>query len=140
MENEDRILLLTDKGIKPTPNRILVLKELDRATRPVNLADLEATLSPMDKVSIFRVLELFVEKEMVHVIEDGSRSMKYELCRGKSHHSLSDQHVHFYCTSCKETFCFEDIALPSVEVPEGFRPKTGNFTLKGLCPKCDSRS
>ena len=88
MNSEDISALLNTKSIKPTPNRILVLKELVSATRPVNLADLENNLSPMDKASIFRVLDLFVEKEMIHVIDDGTRSFKYELCRSRTHHTL----------------------------------------------------
>ena len=73
--------ILNRKGVKPTSNRILVVRELMKASHPVSLADLEILLGfSMDKASIFRVLELFSEKEIVHVIEDGSRSFKYELC------------------------------------------------------------
>ena len=129
--------LLLNKGVKPTPNRILVYKELLKSPRPVNLADLEISLNPMDKASIFRVLELFAEKELVHVIEDGSRSLKYELCHGANHHTVNDQHVHFYCEKCGEVFCFEDIAVPHVDIPVSFKIKSANYMLKGLCPKCD---
>lgn len=89
MNSTDIENFLNGKGIKPTSNRILVAKELMKASHPVSLADLEILLGfSMDKASIFRVLELFSEKEIVHVIEDGSRSFKYELCNGKhtSHH------------------------------------------------------
>ena len=137
MNSEDISALLNTKSIKPTPNRILVLKELVSATRPVNLADLENKLSPMDKASIFRVLDLFVEKEMIHVIDDGTRSFKYELCRSRTHHTFSDQHVHFCCNNCKRIFCLENVALPVIPVPDGFKTLSGNFILKGLCSKCN---
>ena len=95
---------LNRKGVKPTSNRILVTKELMKVSHPVSLADLEILLGfSMEKASIFRVLELFSEKEIVHVIEDGSRSFKYELCYSDTHHTISDQHVHFYCERCKKT-------------------------------------
>lgn len=81
MYNDNIDNILTDRGIKPTANRILVMKELMKASNPVNLADLEVLLElSMDKASIFRVLELFAEKDVAHVIEDGCRSLKYELC------------------------------------------------------------
>ena len=68
---------LAKRGVRPTANRILVLRELVRATHPVSLADLEALLGyQMDRASIFRVLELFAERDVVHPIEDGSRSQK----------------------------------------------------------------
>lgn len=129
---------LISKGIKPTANRILVLKEMMRNTHPVNLADLEIALDPMDKGSIFRVLQLFSEKEVIHVIEDGSRSLKYELCHAEDHHTASDQHPHFYCERCGALYCLDKIPLPDTNLPDGFKVKSINLMLKGICPKCDN--
>lgn len=129
--------ILNGKDIRPTANRILVMKELMKASHPVNLADLEISLGfSMDKASIFRVLELFAETDVVHVIEDGSRSLKYELCHCGDKHSIADQHAHFYCECCKETYCFESAAVPMIDIPEGFTPHSINYMIKGLCPKC----
>ena len=128
---------LNRKGVKPTSNRILVAKELMKVSHPVSLADLEILLGfSMEKASIFRVLELFSAKEIVHVIEDGSRSFKYELCYNKTHHTISDQHVHFYCERCKKTYCFESEHIPLVNIPEVFYPHAINYMIKGICPKC----
>ncbi len=128
--------LLTSKDVRPTANRISVIRELSRITRPVSIADLERLLHPMDKASIFRVLELFAEKGLVHTIDDGTRALKYELCRHDHHHGYGDQHVHFHCEKCGDTFCFDEIAVPSIAIPEGSEPKTDNYIRKGLCPKC----
>lgn len=137
MSNNDVEDILTRKEVKPTSNRILVMRELIKASHPVSLADLEISLGfSMDKASIFRVLELFSEKDIVHVIEDGSRSLKYELCHSGTHHTIADQHVHFYCERCKETYCFEDVSVPLVNIPEGFSPHAINYMIKGICPKC----
>ena len=71
MSNNDVEDILTRKEVKPTSNRILVMRELIKASHPVSLADLEISLGfSMDKASIFRVLELFSEKDIIHVIED----------------------------------------------------------------------
>ncbi len=138
MGNTDIENILTVKGVKPTSNRILVMRELKKASRPVSLSDIESSLGfSMDKASIFRVLELFAEKDVVHVIEDGSRSIKYELCHSDAHHSISDQHVHFYCEQCKETYCFETVGVPAIDMPEGFHPHAVNYMIKGICPKCN---
>ena len=137
MSNNDVEDILTRKEVKPTSNRILVMRELIKASHPVSLADLEISLGfSMDKARIFRVLELFSEKDIIHVIEDGSRSLKYELCHSGTHHTIADQHVHFYCERCKETYCFEDVSVPLVNIPEGFSPHTINYMIKGICPKC----
>ena len=136
MDNEGVEAMLVAKGIKPTANRILVMRELIKTTHPVSLADLEIALSPMDKASIFRVLELFAEKEIVHVLEDGSRSLKYELCHSDGEHSASDQHAHFYCVKCGSVYCLNDIVLPAVNIPDGYEVKSVNFMLKGVCAHC----
>lgn len=130
--------ILNEKGVKPTSNRILVLKEIIKASHPVSLADLEAMLEfSMDKASIFRVLELFSKKDIVHVIEDGSRSLKYELCQSSSNHSIYDQHVHFYCVNCKEIYCFNTVSVPLINMPDGFHPHSVNYMIKGICTKCN---
>lgn len=138
MNNLEIENILTSHGIKPTANRVLVFKELARNTHPVNLADLEISLHPMDKASIFRVLEIFAEKDIIHVIEDGSRSLKYELCHGRGHHSVSDQHAHFYCEKCGSVFCLEDVSLPDMDIPKEYKVKSINLMFKGICPNCNS--
>lgn len=137
MSGADAEALLEKRGVRPTANRILVLRELMRATHPISLADLETAMGYcMDRASIFRVLELFAERDVVHVIEDGSRSLKYELCHSERCHTIADQHVHFYCERCRKTYCFEEISVPVVPVPEGFRAHAVNYMIKGICPKC----
>ena len=80
MEQNDITAYLERKGVKPTANRILVLKTLKESDRPMCLSDLENELITMDKSSIFRVLTLFQEQEIVHTFEDGRGILNYELC------------------------------------------------------------
>lgn len=140
MGNTEIENFLINKGVKPTANRLLVAKELMKSTHPINLAELETSLAPMDRASIFRVLELFSDKDIIHVIEDGSRSLKYELCHAKRHHSISDQHAHFYCEKCSKVYCLEDVKLPKIDLPEAYKVKSINFMFKGICPECDIKS
>lgn len=44
MGNDDINSVLAEKGIKSTSNRILVMRELAKASHPVSLADLEISL------------------------------------------------------------------------------------------------
>ena len=132
-ETEER---LEAKGIKPTANRILVLKALDEAGRPASLADLEAQIESMDKSSVFRTLTLFLEKDIVHSFEDGRGVINYELCTEEGHCDHSDAHIHFYCERCHRSYCMEHINLDRVPVPEGFEPHAYSFVIKGICPHC----
>lgn len=136
MESKDIIQKLESKGIKPTANRILVMKALAGASTPLSLSNIERLMVSMDKSSIFRVLTLFLEHDVVHAFEDGRGILNYELCEedGKCDHH--DGHIHFYCESCQRSFCMEDIHIPSFELPAGFSPHSVSFVIKGECPEC----
>ncbi len=138
MDNDHIAALLIRKDIKPTANRLLVYRTLERENRPLCLSDVVDILGTMDKSSVFRVLATFLEKDMVHSIDDGSGRLKYELCRCE-HRSLGDMHAHFLCEGCGEIFCLESIDPSAISLPDGFEAHSANFVLKGLCSKCSRR-
>lgn len=136
MNSQDMISRLESKGIRPTANRILVMKTLMGEQNPQSLSNLERKMVSMDKSSIFRTLTLFLEHDVVHVFEDGRGVLCYELCEEKGACDHHDGHIHFYCESCQRSFCMEDIHIPSFELPEGFYPHSISFVIKGECPDC----
>uniref|UniRef100_UPI004029902D Fur family transcriptional regulator n=1 Tax=Prevotella sp. TaxID=59823 RepID=UPI004029902D len=139
MKSQDIISKLEGKGIKPTANRILVMKALAEAETPQSLSRLERKMVSMDKSSIFRVLTLFLEHDVVHAFEDGKGILNYELCEEEGKCDHHDGHIHFYCESCERSFCMEDIHIPSIQLPEGFFPHSVSFVIKGECPECRSK-
>lgn len=136
MNHEEMTAYLAGRDVKATSNRLLVLGVLAAAGHPVSLAEIETRLDTVDKTSIFRVLELFVAKDLVHVIDDGSRSFKYELCHSAPDHEHDDEHVHFVCERCHRVVCLPETAVPPVPLPDGFRPHSVNYVIKGVCPDC----
>ena len=136
MNSQDMISRLESKGIRPTANRILVMKTLMGEQNPQSLSNLERKMVSMDKSSIFRSLTLFLEHDVVHAFEDGRGVLCYELCEEKGACDHHDGHIHFYCESCQRSFCMEDIHIPSFELPEGFYPHSISFVIKGECPDC----
>lgn len=136
MNSQDIISRLESKGIRPTANRILVMKALMGEQNPLSLSNLERKMVSMDKSSIFRTLTLFLEHDVVHAFEDGRGVLCYELCEEKGACDHHDGHIHFYCESCQRSFCMEDIHIPSFELPEGFYPHSISFVIKGECPDC----
>ena len=136
MNSQDMISRLESKGIRPTANRILVMKTLMGEQNPQSLSNLERKMVSMDKSSIFRTLTLFLEHDVVHAFEDGRGVLCYELCEEKGACDHHDGHIHFYCESCQRSFCMEDIHIPSFEQPEGFYPHSISFVIKGECPDC----
>lgn len=136
MNSQDMISRLESKGIRPTANRILVMKTLMGEQNPQSLSNLERKMVSVDKSSIFRTLTLFLEHDVVHAFEDGRGVLCYELCEEKGACDHHDGHIHFYCESCQRSFCMEDIHIPSFELPEGFYPHSISFVIKGECPDC----
>lgn len=127
---------MSARGVKPTAVRLLVFAALQRSRRPLSMSDLEAELETVDKSTVFRTLTLFLEHHLIHGIEDGSGAVKYELCGGEWDCSVQDMHVHFFCEHCHRTFCFKEMPIPEVELPEGFLMHGVNFVIKGVCPEC----
>lgn len=136
MEDNNYTTLLEAHDIKPTANRLIVLRTLDGAGRPMSLTELENRILTIDKSGIFRTLSLFREQHLVHVIEDGGDGVRYELCH--SHHDDIDDdlHVHFYCEQCHQTYCLDHIPVPGIDLPEGFIMSSVNYMVKGICPHC----
>lgn len=132
--------LLEQHGIKPTANRILVAQTLATAGSPMSLTELEYRILSIDKSGIFRALTLFREHHLVHVIEDGTGSARYELCHSHDHEADNDLHPHFYCERCRRTYCLTGLSLPAIEVPEGFTITSANYLLKGICPQCTKKA
>jgi Fur family ferric uptake transcriptional regulator len=134
--------LLQSAGVRPTANRLLVARCLAASAFPMSLMQIEDALDSLDKSSVFRVLRLFAEHHLVHEIDDGSGSLKYELCEG-NHHTTDDgnaadedEHVHFFCTRCRRTYCLDSIPVPHIALAEGYTVESRSYLVKGLCPHC----
>lgn len=136
MKAEDYSEKLEARGVKPTSTRLLVYRALAEHHHALSLRELDDVLDTVDRSSIFRTLTLLLEHHLVHVIEDGTGTAKYEVCEGDDHCSLNDQHIHFYCQRCHRTYCFHTIHIPSIELPDGFTMEGVNYLVKGICPNC----
>lgn len=133
-------ILLEAKNINPTAVRLLALDFLLQQSAAVSLTDLEKGMQPADRITLYRTLKTFQEKGLVHIIDDGSGSAKYALCKSEcdetNHHDL---HVHFYCLQCKETFCLEKSVIPEVNLPVQFQVEEISLLVKGTCNICSAR-
>lgn len=139
MDSSRCIEKLEKKGVRATSIRIMVLGALMASSRAMSLSDLETVLDTVDKSSIFRSLEVFEKHHVVHSIDDGTGSIKYEVCEGEEECTVSDMHTHFYCEKCHRTYCLKDIEVPVVNLPEGFELHSVNYIVKGLCRDCSRK-
>lgn len=133
MDEERLTKLLEHFGVRATPVRHLLYKALERETAAVSLNDLEVELETVDKSSIFRNLQLFLEVGLIHQIQDGSGVAKYAI--NKSH---AQSHAHFTCEVCGETICLNGLSLNINNLPlsEGYEANGYTLLIKGTCPNC----
>ena len=137
MKNEVAEILKRNQ-LSVTDSRQKILELFRLSNSALAHADIEKkTSEQFDRVTIYRTLQTFVEKGIVHTIPTTDNSVLYALCKdncSQGHHH--DDHVHFICDNCGTTYCLEDIIVPKVEVPNGFVTKQTDVVISGLCDKC----
>ncbi len=136
MNNRELDKKLSLRKIKPTAVRELVLKVLTEEKKAVSLSDLEHKFDYADKSTLYRTLKTFEEKKLIHSIDDGSGTIKYAVCHDSCECNPNDLHVHFYCTRCKQTFCLNEVSIPTVNLPVGFSLESVTMVVKGVCSNC----
>ena len=128
--------ILNRRKIKPTAIRLLILKAMMQFERAFSSLDLENYLETVDKSTVSRTINLFLEHHLVHCIDDGSGSLKYSVCGNECNCSVVELHALFYCLKCHRTFCLRNIPVPMVELPRNFTLESINYVLKGCCEDC----
>ena len=90
-----------------------------------------------DRVTVYRTLQTFVEKGIIHTIPTTDNSVRYALCKDsctEGHHH--DNHVHFICLQCGATLCLEDVEVPEIKMRKGFSVNEIEVVVKGICLDC----
>ena len=128
--NSELIALLESHGVKPTANRLMVAKALTETIQPLSLSELERRIQTIDKSNVFK------EHHLVHAIEGSGDGTRYELCHSHCENHDEDQHPHFYCEVCQQTYCLDHLHMPEAMLPDGFEAHSVNFVIKGICPHC----
>lgn len=129
---------LRDHGLRVTAARKAVLGLLMRSAHALAQHDVEEALPGLaDRVTLFRILQAFEEAGLAHRVMDGQGVARYASCASSCDaHQHTDAHAHFRCTDCGAVYCMEEVALPKVSVPKGFKLKGSHLDLEGSCRHC----
>jgi Fur family transcriptional regulator, ferric uptake regulator len=90
-----------------------------------------------DRVTVYRTLQTFVDKGIIHSIPTADNSIRYALCKEdcrEGHHH--DNHVHFICNHCEKTICLDEVSVPQVQLPGEFAPVHSQMVVTGVCGEC----
>ena len=130
---------LQASGLGHTPNRQRVLEVIGDSSRPLSAQQIFDTLSPTDninRVTVYRILDLLLDKGLVSRISGGGRSFLYGPAPNENHPA----HPHFYCKSCGNLECLNPLSL-NVDLHHMQRSFTGlienvEVRVDGVCKNC----
>jgi len=135
----DYASFLEVSGLGHTPNRQRVLEAIGNHGRPLSAQQIFETLSRSDninRVTVYRILDLLVDNGLVERISGGGRSFVYGPAPNENHPA----HPHFYCRSCGNLECLNPRSL-NVDL----QPMQGSFPglienvevrVDGVCKNC----
>lgn len=132
---------LKKAGLRLTDTRKAVLSLFLDAHKALSHSDLEEKLSDCDKVTLYRTLSSFLEKDLIHKIINPDGTAFFALCKHHNHSEKSYTHLHnhghFVCKICKETRCIDDF---EIEIPKNLLMHNQidevSVVLQGVCASC----
>jgi Fur family transcriptional regulator, ferric uptake regulator len=137
--------VLAGVGLRRTGRRLGLLRALLAAPAPLSPDELflRARPSGVDRVTVYRTLETFLEAGIVHRIEAGG-ARRFAVC-GRIHRGHC--HPHFTCRVCGTVECMTDVALPRLLQGSGGLARLGKqrrayvveeqeVYVRGVCARC----
>jgi Fur family ferric uptake transcriptional regulator len=125
--------------VDPTPLREAVLRSVGEEKRPLAAAEIMATLQnrmSINKVTLYRILDLLVDKGLVKRLSAGDRAFRYGMGETRHH----PDHPHFVCSACGVMECLAPNLLPAnVKEFQGKGNRVVNnveLRFEGICESC----
>ena len=135
MEIEEQ---LREHDLRVTEIRKRLYQYFSDSKSAVSHAELEVIFSDdFDRVTIYRTLNSFLDKGILHKIPNDSGSAKYALCHAEcdaEHHI--DNHVHFKCKVCNNLICLHDMEIPALKLPQKYKVEHAVLLYDGICENC----
>lgn len=131
--------LLKKNELSVTAGRKQILEFFLQQDGALSHSDIEKKAGgKFDRVTVYRTLQAFLEKGLIHSIPTADNSIRYALCKDDcsgGHHR--DDHVHFICNTCGNTMCLEDVTIPPIKLPGGFVTEQVEMLVSGVCKSCN---
>lgn len=132
--------LLRRKNLSVTDSRKKILSLFMNHHDAMAHGDIEKKAGEkFDRVTIYRTLQTFEEKGIVHTIPTADNSVRYALCRDCAEHDHHDNHVHFICTNCNITTCLDNVVSPQITLPPGYVAQNEQVVIYGICKECNNQ-
>lgn len=131
--------LLGLSNLAVTPGRMIVLRIIGSSASPLTHQEIYRTANrthPMNRVTVYRILDVLVERGLVERLSSGDRSFRYGLAPNANH----PRHAHFYCRNCGDMECLDPgivkLDLQPVEKVLPVVIQKVEIRLDGICRNC----
>ncbi len=134
--------LLSGANLEATTNRVHVLEVVGNNRFPLSTDDIYKILkrsSMINRVTVYRILDLLVEHGLVERISTGGRAFYYGLAPNDYH----KPHPHFYCKNCGQMDCLnpESLVVDTESLWKTFPGRIDKVEVRidGICKNCEKR-
>ena len=128
--------ILKTKNLRATELRVALLEIISNLGRAVSHQEIQNSLIKFDRITLYRTLNTFIERGILHkiILEDNKNF--YALCNlectiDKHQH----QHIHFQCNQCKEVSCLESKEPIELGISNHLVDEI-EITASGICQDC----
>jgi len=138
--NKEQITdILRNSHLSVTDTRVKILELFMKSNGALEHSDFEKKLAghAFDRVTIYRTLQAFMDKGIIHKIPTTDTSVQYALCKSEcsaEHHH--DHHIHFKCEECGNTLCLDETDIPAIQLPKGYAAHNIEVVVSGVCKEC----
>ena len=138
MMQDPVISILKRNQLSVTASRRRILEMFLHSGSAMAHQDVERQSSEkFDRVTVYRTLQTFLEKGIIHTIPTTENAVLYALCKDEceeGHHH--DNHVHFVCDACGNTTCMDELLIPGIQLPMGYKASSIHMVVNGICKSC----
>ena len=131
--------LMASVGLDSTENRLRVLEVVGENAFPLAASEIFNTINrtqSINRVTVYRILDLLVEKNIVDRISTGGRAAYYGLAPNEHHKA----HPHFYCKCCGQMDCLspESLRVEFEQFKKTFPGRIDKVEMRidGICKNC----
>lgn len=130
--------ILKENKLSLTEGRRKILEIFLKADHALVHNDIEKEFTgSIDRVSVYRTLQSFLKKGLIHLIPTTDNSIKYALTKEDvKQGQTQDHHVHFVCSNCNKTICLDEVELPTIKLPAGYIQEDYQMVISGSCDDC----
>jgi Fur family transcriptional regulator, ferric uptake regulator len=128
---------LNDVALRATPARLALMRLFEGSDKPIDVQTmieyLEKKDIETDPATVFRIVNLFKEKGLLHPIQLNEGKFRYELSSKPHHH-------HFVCEKCGAIEDISDFSIKAIEedIQKKRDIKINSHSLEffGICADC----